>query len=213
MSVVTFESFLPAVAPLVPDCPDLVILDALRKASNQFCRESALWTVTNDAQSAVADEGEYDIDSPTGTVPVILEAVSYNGVPLTAKTPSQLDALIVDWANASGLPTYYVRSADDVVRLVPMPESDAEDAIVMRVAVAPDPLTGIGVEDIVANKFYEAIAAGALARLLLMPGKWANPQFAQIKAAEFRAAIGDARAVAYAANSSAQLRVRGRRFI
>lgn len=213
MSLTTWDKFIPSVTPFVADCPGLVQIDALRKAAHDFCKETAAWSITNDPVSATANVAEYDLDSPSGAVIVALEGVLYNGVALTPKTPAQLDALLPNWAVATGTPSYYYRPSSASVVLVAMPEADAADAIVTRVAVAPDALTGTGVDSDISEKYIEAIAAGALARLLVMPGKWANPQMAQVYAGVFRAAKSDARAIAYTANSSAQLRVRGRRFI
>lgn len=213
MSLVTWDKFTPSVAPWAPDCPGLVITDALRKAAYEFCKESGAWSISNDPQGASANVAEYDIDSPSGTVIVTLQSVTYSGIPLEAKTPDQLDLLIPNWAAAVGTPSFYVRTSDSTVLLVPMPADDLAAAIVTRVIVAPDPLTGAGVDSDLTDKFFEAIPAGALSRLLLMPGTWVNPKLAQYNAAVFAAAKGDARAVAYAANSSAQLRVRGRRFV
>jgi hypothetical protein len=213
MSTVAFDAFLPAVSPFVDGAPSLVIIDALRKAANSFCMESMAWAVTNDPQSVTAEQETYDIDSPQGTVVAALLSVSFNGLPLEAKTPEQLDRLLPNWSSQQGTPAYYYRPSDSEVRLVPMPAEDADDILVMRVAVAPDPLNGTGVDQDLSNKYHEAFAAGALARLYMLPGKWSNPQLAQFYGKLFATRRDDARAVAYVANSSAQLRVRGRRFV
>lgn len=213
MSNVTFETFVPHVAVHVADCPDLVVMDSLRKTANEFCRETSCWVITNDPISADEGVALYDIDAPNGTIPVTLLGVTYDTTPLMPATHEQLDRLFPDWTQ-SGTPSRYLRTSDTELQLVLVPDQDVVDAIVTRVAVAPDPILGTGVDSDITNKYFEAITFGALSRLMFMPGtKWANAQLAKYFYDRYCAQKNDARAVAYAANSSAQLRVRGRRFV
>lgn len=212
MSTVAYDVFLPGITPWVADCPDLVILDAVRSAVADFCTETAAWAVVSDPVDGVANQGEYDIDAPSGTIVTELSAVSYSDVPLEAKTPTQLDFLLPGWRTSAGVPAFYYRSSDSTVVLAPMPLTDQTEAIVMRFAVAPDPFTGRDVDSDLAAKYRDAICAGALGKLLLLPGSWTNPKLASAFMQQFNFVKGDARTVAYAGRSSAQLQVRARKF-
>jgi hypothetical protein len=211
--IVTWNQFMPAMSLHIADCPDIIAFDALRRAAFRFCFESYCWQQENDPIGVKAGLFEYDIDYPTGTVPVHLISVSFKGVALYPKTAEQLDLLIPDWHNSESTPLYYHRLTDSTLRLVPMPSVTESAVLRTKVAVAPDAHTGTGVDADIYNKFSHIIMNGALATLLMTPGrKWTNPQLSQLSETQFVIETSRVRGMMFSANSSAPLKVRGRKF-
>jgi hypothetical protein len=211
--IVGYQEMVGLVATSAPGCPTPMIMDALSRSGFEFCQKSSAWQFISDPQSVRANTHTYEIETPSGTVVTELITVTYAGVPLTPKTTSDLDNIFQGWHTATGTPAYYFRPTDGEVRLVATPAATQLKVLVTTVAVAPKIIGGAGIDSDVFNKYQEALISGALYRLLMMPKKdWTDAGLAQFHEARYRSGIGQARVVALAANSTAELRVRAPRF-
>jgi hypothetical protein len=210
---VTWDQFLPLMSVQLADCPDVIAYDALRRAAFKFCYESYCWQQENDPQNVTAGVADYDLDFPSGTIPAHLMSVVFKGTPLYPKTAEQLDLTIPGWHDTESTPLYYFRPTDSTIRLVPMPSTTESAVLRTKVILAPSASNGAGVDADVFNKHSTAIIQGALAILMMLPGrKWSNPQLSQLYDQQYRFEISRTKGMMLSANSSAPLKVRGRKF-
>ena len=211
--IATWEQFLPYMAVQLADCPDIVIFDALRKSAFKYCYESYCWQQDNDPIGVRAGLFEYDLDYPNGTIVAHLMSVKFKGIPLYPKSAEQLDLLIPSWHEAEATPLYYHRLTDSTIRLVPMPSTTESAVLETKVVLAPSASDGTGVDTDVFNRYATAISQGAMALLMIMPGrKWTNPQLSQLYEQQYQIEMSRTRGLMLSANSSAPLKVRGRKF-
>src|SRR4030065_864765 len=92
MTTTAYTSFLPKRSPEVPGCPLSVPEDAVREAAIEFCEKAWAWIYTHDAISAIANEGVYPFDPPSGAlVSRVLQAWYENRelIPRTAAALSE----------------------------------------------------------------------------------------------------------------------------
>lgn len=201
MSTASWSSFLQWVAPWVPGVPDPVLEDAIRTAAIDFCRRSRTWRVELSPLSVVALTYQYAIASALpGTVTAADVVVSdiirmeFNGLDLPVKTPDQLDDAWPGWKIAQAYqPSVCFMSDERTLRLVAIPTLDAAAAIAGTVALKPS-ATAATIDQTVFEEHHQAIANGALSKLLLMPGNsWTSREDAVDRRTAFDKAVWSAR--------------------
>lgn len=186
------DDFLPYVLPHVPGCPQVAARIEVRKACRQFCRETRVWKEWLDPVDVVANEGEYALAAPADARVVWVEEVKLGDTRLEPMTRDDaLAALGPSWdTTRRGEPSGYYQPDQDTVDLIPCPETSVAGALRVYVSleVAED---AAAVPDLLAARYREAIAYGALARLLAVPGKpWSNPQAVAYYDGRFSAEMG-----------------------
>lgn len=191
----------------VHQAPDEVIVRALRRSAQKFCRESRIWRERLD--DVVLDPGvdEYDLATPSdSTAEQILDA-RIGGRELNVRA----EAAIVTFPASSGPPSdVAVKSLSNTVVVWPNP--DAGSGVLRLYVVLAPSRTATEVPDLLVNDWEVGIVAGAQAELHDMPGMpWTNPGRAAEKRSEFDAAALEARRKA-TSGSGALLRVRPRKF-
>jgi hypothetical protein len=195
-----FTGFLSEVMPYVPGCPQPMIINAIRNATIQLCQESSWYTYTPAAINVVATTSEYALTPPAGTLVSDILWAAYNDTPLEPKTEVQLDAVGSDWKNETGDPVYYTLLSPRSVRVVPTPVLALTSGLKLRYALKPTP-TATTVDDTVFEEWHEAIAAGALARLLEIRDKpWTSLAEAERQLGVFLAGIQKAKTRAASSN-------------
>jgi hypothetical protein len=178
MATVAFTAFLPDVMPSVVGCADPVAVTAVRNACIEFCANTQYWQEVQDEVVLTATDFPYTVPAPTGAQTVQVLAVAVNGRPLGPTTQDELDSRIVDWRTKTGDPQVFFQYNPDELGVYLLPDANRTYSFQLRVAYAPN-RTAAGVVSFVYEKHLEAIAAGALTRLLALPAQpWSNPQLA-----------------------------------
>ena len=65
MAKVTFESIVPDILPSVPDCTDLIIIRAIRRASEEFLSKSLMWRVNLDDHNVTLGLADVELEVPS----------------------------------------------------------------------------------------------------------------------------------------------------
>jgi hypothetical protein len=192
MSSVNYEVFLPEVMPYVHDVPSIVAVQAVRNACIEFCEQTRFLQTTLDPMPAIANQAEYDLDADTGYVVVDVIQAWFGDSLLIPKSPDELANIYraTDWRTLKGNPYYMFRERADVLTVVPMPATTEANKIKARVAVAPTRASSTVDADLF-ERFLEAIAFGARARLYDTPGQ---TYFDKASAMDYRKRFNDAMA-------------------
>lgn len=172
------------VAGKVPGCSELEIVSAYRYALIDFCirtRCMTSWvtTTTNDLISPVITSDQQTVDILDALLDDQEIACAYmNDRAVTAATH---EAPVLTWSNPN------------VPQVVPQPLVSKD--LQLLLVFAPGP-TATEIEDTIWMRYGEAIDHGALARLLLEPGRpYSNPQVGAFHGQQFDDAITKAAAL------------------
>lgn len=212
MKAIGFDLFFTAIAPRAPGASDIAIENALRDAAIEFCVESLVWTAWSDPSPVLANINEYDIDVPrdadvTRVLMVQIEGHTIDPVPFDS-----MDSLYNNWRAIKGRPNLYTQDDPTVLRLVPTPSERMPAALTYRCAFQPT-ATAQTLPDILFRRYREAVAAGALYRLLSTPDKpYTNPELAAMHYTRFQDAMTDAGIDQFKNFGRAPLRTRGTYF-
>lgn len=156
------------VLPYVPRCSEPMASDAISRAAADFCMRTRVYRVDHEALDAVAGQGSYQWTPGPGLKVVRAELVWFDGKQLTPRTVVELDAIFQKWQDEEGTPQFYVQEKVEELILVPKPAAALTDAIVAKVSVMPG-TQATGLEQTLAERYIDEIAAGALRELLMMP--------------------------------------------
>lgn len=194
MATKNFTDFLPDVHPEVLGCPESMMINAIRNATDELCMKTDYWQSTLDAMNAVANMAVYSIDVPSNANLARVLSVMHNDIVLQPAPEDWLDKYKADWADSYGAQAsyYHVTYADTELKLIPYPDVAGTGNIEIRVSLRPSP-TSTNTDSLLFNEWHEGIAHGALARLLALPGKpWSHPETAMYHRRLFQEAIADA---------------------
>jgi hypothetical protein len=176
-------------APSLPDCPELLIHDAIRDAAIEFCEHTFCWQDTIDARVTPTDR---DIELTTNDDNIQIVRVMWIGgseqgmafsAPVAA-TPQWLDDNLYNWRYMLGVPTHYTMPLrGSILWLAPHPAIPI--TIDLQVALKPGPFSIEGPDDLY-NDYRNAIQSGAIARCAVIPNKaWTNLQLVAMHAGNF----------------------------
>lgn len=181
-----WSDLLPHVLPYAPGCPDPVAEFHLRLAAQDFCARTHVWQATMDpiAVTQAAGFGPYDLNLPTRAELLKLQSATMDGREIDVLPES---ALPNDWRDNPSAIRDCVFTLDRLtVQVVPVYE--ASRTLVIKGSFAPAD-NADGLDDEIGRFYRDAIAAGALERILLLPA-YSNPGLAMLKGEAFKAAIG-----------------------
>lgn len=172
MAAYTYKNFLPSVMPYVRDCPELVLLQAIRRTFHEFCTESLVWRSEMDAVDIRADVASYALEAPVGCEPVMVMQAWYAGRALRAYSQDELHAMYgSDWRTQRGNPAGFVHIMyTSEIRLVPTPDAAMTDGLKIVLAVAPT-LTAQSAESFLISRYEAVLIDGVRGRLLSMPNQ------------------------------------------
>lgn len=199
------DALFPLVLPEVLGCPDPTLMLHLTMAAQRFCVESGAWVVMADEQITSDGVLEYDVEPATDAMVVRVRDVWLNA--------SLLPAVPMTSAfGRTGPVTGYTHYDDrSLLRLNGNPATG--ERLQMRLVMAPK-TTSTTLPDALALRYQTAIATGAKASLMAIPGQaWSNPQLAGYHAQAFERAIGSARIEAVKDGVDAPLTVKRRCFV
>jgi hypothetical protein len=190
MATTAFTAFLPEILPQLPACSDLIAVNAVRNACIDFCTGSLFWNETLDPVTVTDTDFPYDLEAPSGARVVSVMSVAVDGKSIS---PVFLDALekVTNWRTATAsAPTAFCQPNPSQMFLYP--RLDVPVSMVVRAAFAPS-RTATNVDSLVYNEYLEEIAAGAMGKLMKMPGQpWSNPETGVYYSDMFEKAITDA---------------------
>jgi hypothetical protein len=209
----SYDAFLRYVLPDVPGCPEISAVAAIRDAAIDFCTKSLVYQETLDPITVIAGVADYDLEPPTGTLVAKVMHLFYQDKELTPVAPDLIRGATfynsrVEGAQSRGIPSGYSLKDPRSVTLMPVPKDTERNAVTVRVALKPT-RSSTTVGDVLFEDYAETIAAGALARLMLTPGKaYTNPQLVAENLAIFSQGVNAARQEHSRGHSRANLRVK-----
>lgn len=186
-----WSSFYDYVMPDVPGAPAAAVDIALRQSAIAFCEKSLAWRYVHPEVVVTSGNATYDFIPPSGAAVHAVMYAEWNGDAISCNAGElNIAANVADWRNATGTPAYVIFADTDSLQLVPEPDSNG--TLTMNVTLKPD-LASTGIDDAIFREYREAIAHGALARLMMSPKKpYSSPQLAQFHAQQFEIKTGHA---------------------
>ena len=185
MATVTFESFVPEILPSMPECTDLIITRALRRAAEEFLSRSLVWRVDLEDHVVIAGLPDVDLETPAAG----LRIVQLKSVTIDKRDIPQ----IADGQTPSNGSRTFCSLVDfnQTLRLTPTPKLTS--FLKLRAVLSTTSKT-TRLDSNVEQEIHEHIIDGALARLYTMQGMpWANNALAGYHSGLFESAIVDKR--------------------
>jgi hypothetical protein len=212
--------FLPFVTPYLPGVSDPMAEQAIVSACIEFCGRSLLVQNTS-WEDAVVGESALDVEEPSMQSLSKVLAVFHLDVKLTPRSREMVarghaarGLAITGVTTTDGTPTEWFNRdpAEPVISVYPAPDTAGVGAFTIVAALQPT-RGATKVADVLYDDFAEDIAAGAIARLLLMPAQpFTAPNLAKPYRDQFRGAISAAATQARVGQSVASSRVLHRAF-
>lgn len=192
MANVAYTQYLREVRGEVGDCPEIIAINEIRNAVISFCQQTTLWRVDHDPISVVADTSEYSLVLSEGAASGVGWAYMTDSIGdeyhLEVTSEDALDNGSVRrvklWRTKKGTPSKIYMPDPTKVRLVVIPESAY--TLYMGLWIKPT-RSSTDAPDWIYEKYLEAIAAGAKARILNQKTRpWYNPEAAMLEELEFK---------------------------
>lgn len=217
----TIDLFFPLVVPYVPGCSDPMALQAIRHALIDFCQSSDLVQRIY-SYDVVAGQDAYVVDVPDHMNMNRVLNIGWQGRWLSPIPPDAVPSDVVLLGQPVGLANpragdpeaYFQQSPSETTfRLYPIPDTDLAKGLTVKASYSPSQ-TALSMEDHLFDNWAEEIAAGAIARLLAMPGQqFTNVHAATVYRSQFRDGISDARRLKEQGYTQGSQRVAPRRFM
>lgn len=199
MEFVSIEELVPDILQETPGCSEFTIIDRIRWAAIEFCKQAGVSVETTNEMDL--EEGESIITIPNpGASHVrpwqVLWAKTIAG-PINPKTRHGLNENGINWEGRTGeWPHSYVRLSSTEIQLIPTPEESKLEAMGMHCSYIPA-RAATRLDAVLVDEYREAIVCGALSRLLNnSKAQWYDPREAQIREIAFRQEISAARPLA-----------------
>lgn len=175
------DRFVSNIRPYVPGCSDLWIEREVLSSAIEFCERSGAYTA------------------------IISQSVSKGDVSLVVAVPVDTDLVAIDKIVVGDIPTYAVDNEGNTVYFDGAAASDQTWDIYVSLKPLRD---AVELPDILHNDWYQTIAAGAKANLMIMPGKpWTNPQMAMVHGGFFDDGVNNASKKAFYKNMPSEKRI------
>lgn len=209
IELISLEEFYTDIYQSVPGCPELTIEANTRAAAIAFCEQTQIIQFDMDPLSVVADQREYDFESPDSELMVHgIISGNYDGTPLDVLSERIANSRYPRYREFTGNPDAVLRKSSASFWLYPTPAEAKSNSLFLTVSLKPVP-TAEYVPEVLLNDHKQVIISGALARLLLLPNKdWTDKQLAGVHAAAFAGGINEAKKRARRADEGATPRTR-----
>jgi hypothetical protein len=180
-----FESLVPEILPLVPECTDLIIIRALRRSAEEFLTKSLIWRV---------DLDDHDVEAGSALVELELPGSGLRVVQIKSATIDSKDVpQIADGQTPDNATQTFCSLVDFNRGLTLTPTPVVATTMALRVVLSTTS-SSTKVDSIVEEEMHEQLLDGALSRLYTMQGMpWANNALAGYHAGLFQEALLDAR--------------------
>lgn len=175
----------PHVLPWAHNCPEPTMLHFLRQAAIKFCERSRSWR-SEEVYNLISADDEISLVTCDDSVIYEIESVTWRGKEDADWQPSITSAAFTDrddwWRD--GNPRYYTQRVPGRLRVAPF--STGQIRVIMY--LKPDQRAET-LPDYLIELYPEIIAAGALAKLLMLPGQtFTDPNQAMLQQSLFDAA-------------------------
>jgi hypothetical protein len=173
----------PLVARGASNCPNFVMERAIRESAIEFCERTDVYQL-EETIFLTTDFDEYEVTPPEN-----YEVCHYLDISLvtsnTALQPTSLKALRAEQRRlAAGTPAYFASLDNTHFFIAPKPAKDQEAAAIFSVKPTVE---ATEIPDTIGQEHREAIAAGALTRLLAQAdAPWRDMQMSQVYGRQFR---------------------------
>lgn len=172
MAEVSYEDFLTEVLPYAPNCSEPQAINAIRNACIEFCQKTLFLQQDMDPITVQATVGTYEVDVPTGYKLGTIISLYWDGIYIMRKTQAELEKIYgLNWQTIdTGVPRYFTQFDPDTFTVCLTPTENLTNGFEGRISLIPtkDSTT---IDEKVKERFFEVIAAGALARLLRTPNE------------------------------------------
>jgi hypothetical protein len=210
----------------IPGLPYPALIEAGRKASREFCKQTWLWKNTLDLIDVVADTSAYSLTIPAALY-ADLEAIPDDGVRykqdgededqfanLICTSESELDAAYPNWRyKTHPAPSmFYVDNVNKNVNLVYTPEDDSTEGLEVSVILKPS-RTSTVVPDFLYDDYEEVMDAGIFTRLFNQKSEsWYDPVEAGRQKVMFRNGCNDAKIKRFTGKTNKPMNIKMRFF-
>lgn len=162
------------IATEIPDAMTLLIEREILQAARKFFERTKIWKETQESQSTVAAQANYDVFMPDDTEVVTWDYVMYDGYDLDPVTEYELTSEQSLWRDITGTPSSYVTNIrTKSMRLYPTP--NAVGTIKYELTLKPS-ISAATLPDFAIQQFQDVIVDGTLARMYGQAGRsWYNP--------------------------------------
>lgn len=191
------ETLLPMVVPFAHSCPEIIAVEAIRNSAIEFC-ERSLWLQEQvPAIAPIAGVSNYRLMTASPLETGVAD-IMHLWLGQRELRPASVDRLATmfgcDWRTVTSAPAWYTTiESQDVIVLAPTPDAGVgTDTLNAIIAVRPLRSSST-LNDILVERWGEAIAFGARARLHMMIRQpWYDAPLATAEAREFRALTSEA---------------------
>ena len=174
----------PHVLPWAATCPEPTMIQYLREAAITFCMRSRSWR-SEETFLLVSLDTDVSLVTCCDSVIYEIESVRYRGDPqnqwsekLEPTTWEEAQDMVLD---SESQPYYYTQRIANTLRVVPYGAGEARVSMYLK----PDQMAQT-LPDYLFELHPQIIAAGALAKILLLPGyDFAEPNLAMMYAQQF----------------------------
>ncbi len=206
---VSLREFLPQVQHAVHKCPIISMINALREAAIEFCKETKVWKQSDILIATVAGTAAYEIVPPEKTDVSSIVMVKHDGQKLNPLSADMMDRQ----ASASGTPRYFTFEEPLTLNFAPTPDTSAVDIISVKVALQPV-YNATEVPAFLLARYKGAIVAKAKSILMMIPDKaWTDYQLAAANNAQFKQEMYAIKISVEKGGTTKSLRVKHRKFI
>lgn len=194
------------VLPELPGVGADLAANAIRNTIIEFCQLSWCWRAFLDPVTVLAKINTYELDAPTGAEIVQALVVKLAGEELTPAAEDDLAQRYPRWQTELGAPKFYLTDEPGQILLAPVPDSKVQNGLLVTVALQPTRVS-TGFPTWIWSRYFDALAAGAKARLMAMPSKpWTSPQLYSLYRANFETGAAAAKMESMKSLSRAVLR-------
>lgn len=215
--MVAYDAFLPRVLIDAYGCPEIVATQAIRDAVIEFCSRSNFIQRDHDPITVVTGISDYDLEPPAGQLVVKILKCWFKMTELSPIAPDFVDSpafynsSIPDNAPSIATPLSFTQKDERTFSIYPSSKDTVANGLTLRISLKPT-RASTTCEDSIFEDYAETIAHGALARLLVSPGKaYMNVAAAGMHGAAFNTGINDARQRASRGHVRSGMQVRMRK--
>lgn len=161
-----WDQFFPDILLDVLECPEPVVTHALKRAAQDFFKQTLLWKIWLEPMRTAANTILYELELEPRSELVRIERATLDGRPVVISTAANLPA---DWmTNPQGIEDCIFTVDGKSIYLIP--PKDAGQTLLIEASLRPAD-SALGIEDYLFDLYGETIANGAKARLLRQPRK------------------------------------------
>ncbi|MNY05294.1 hypothetical protein D3C86_1380070 [compost metagenome] len=159
------DVYLSKIMPSVPGCPEPTAEHAIILAAQRFCESTRLWR-DKDTFSILAEDSANTVYAPAGADFFEIESARFDNRDLEPISLKDLDYRHPGWREWSSGARFITQIDHGTVMVVPASAGTLELSTTLRPTEGATQLP-----DFLAKYYRQAIADGALAEILMLPGQ------------------------------------------